>query len=379
MSPQESDKQQGPPVADHDATTWKESPFLLIKGFFMGSADIVPGVSGGTLALILGIYSRLIHAIKSLNKKSVGAIFRFDFGGAFSELHWRFLVVLMAGILSAFLFFTKVVPLQVYMFTDPEIVYGLFFGLIVGSIFFLFNEIEHFHWYHLVFVLAGTLIGFWVVTLVPTQTPESPFFVFFSGSIAICAMVLPGISGSYILLILRKYDYILAQIGRLGSEDTVQALLILAPFGLGAVVGLVIFSRILSWLLDHYYAATLAALIGFLIGSLYVIWPYQHREYHETVENRQVVEMQHPKVQELREHSADRLRPEYEMLGDTLTKKGVERVELLTVKRKLIRSRPYLPYYSASTPTDFSNSMLWRGIGGILVGFLLVGALERIR
>jgi putative membrane protein len=364
---------------NEDQTTWNESPFLYIKGFFMGSADIVPGVSGGTLALILGIYNRLMHAIKSVDKQSITALFTLKFKRLFELVHWRFLVILLTGMLSAFLFFTKVVPLQVYMFTDPEIVYGLFFGLIVGSIFFLAGEIENRRWIHLLWVGLGTLIGFWVVTLVPTSTPENPFFVFFSGSIAICAMVLPGISGSYLLLILRKYDYILAQIGRLGTEDTLQALIILAPFGLGAVVGLALFSRLLSWLLDNYYAATLATLIGFLIGSLYIIWPFQHRQYHETVEKRQVMEMQAPIVQQLRENPPSTERPEYKALGDTLMQQGQKRVEVVTVKRKLLRSRPYVPYVSASTPAAFSTGQLWRGIIGSIIGLLLVAALERIR
>lgn len=377
--PDESRRQDSTESAGKDTTTWSESPYLMLKGFLMGSADIVPGVSGGTLALILGIYSRLMHAIKSVNKRSVAAFFRLKFSEVFSELHWRFLVILVSGIVLAFLFFTKVVPLQVYMFTDPEIVYGVFFGLIVGSIFFLFRSIQRFRAIHLLFVLGGSLIGFWVVTLVPTQTPENAAFVFFSGSIAICAMVLPGISGSYILLILRKYDYILTQIGRLGTDDTVQALLILAPFLLGAAVGLALFARLLSWLLDHYHAPTLAALIGFLIGSLFVIWPFQHREFHETVKEREVVKMDHPRVVELSQDPPAENRPEYQALGDTVQQKGEKKVELLTVKRKMIRSRPYAPYLSESTPDDFSAGQFWKGLAGMLVGFLMVGALERIR
>ncbi len=375
----ETRQQNSSDAADTDITTWSESPFLLLKGFLMGSADIVPGVSGGTLALILGIYSRLMHAIKSVNKRSVSALFRLKFSEVFRELPWRFLVILLSGIVLAFLFFTKVVPLQVYMFTDPEIVYGIFFGLIVGSIFFLFRSIERFRGIHLLYVLAGSLIGFWVVTLVPTQTPENAAYVFFSGSIAICAMVLPGISGSYILLILRKYDYILTQLGRLGTADTVQALIILAPFLLGAAVGLALFARLLSWLLDHYHAPTLAVLIGFLIGSLFVIWPFQHREFHETVKDRQVVETDHPKVKDLRQNPPAQNRPEYQSLGDTLQQEGQKKVELVTVKRKMIKSRPYAPYISESTPDDFTAGQFWKGLVGMLVGFLMVGALERIR
>ncbi|MDX1673144.1 MAG: DUF368 domain-containing protein, partial [Balneolaceae bacterium] len=214
----------------------------------MGSADIVPGVSGGTMALILGIYSRLVHAIKSFDSRFVKKVLTLKWSDAVRLVHWKFLLPLLSGILGAVLFFTKVVPLQVYMFTDPELIYGLFFGLIVGSIVILVKVIDHFGWAHALFLAGGALIGFWVVTLVPTDTSESSLFVFLSGAIAICAMILPGISGSYILLILGKYDYILTQIGKMGTADTIEGLLILIPFLLGAVFGLAVFSRLLSWL-----------------------------------------------------------------------------------------------------------------------------------
>ncbi|MDX1617852.1 MAG: DUF368 domain-containing protein, partial [Balneolaceae bacterium] len=178
----------------NDETSWTEAPFLLIKGFLMGSADIVPGVSGGTMALIVGIYTRLINAIKSADMRFVGRFFSLRFREAFERLHWRFLLLLLSGIFLAIFFFTRIVPLQLYMFTRPELIYGLFFGLILGSIGILIQAVPSFDWKHGLFVLLGTLIGFWVVTLVPTSTPETKLFIFLSGSIAICAMILPGIS-----------------------------------------------------------------------------------------------------------------------------------------------------------------------------------------
>lgn len=346
----------------------------------MGSADIVPGVSGGTMALIVGIYTRLINAIKSVGGKFFKRLFAFKFKEALASVHWKFLVMLLTGIFGAILFFTKVVPLQVYMFTHPELIFGLFFGLILGSIFILIKAIESFTWKHGLWVLLGSLIGFWVVTLVPADTSESPFFIFVSGSIAICAMILPGISGSYLLLILRKYDFILTQIGKLGTVDTVDGLITLAPFVLGAVIGLALFSRILSWLLDHYYAPTLAVLIGFLIGSLYVIWPYQDRTYAEFVSKTEVVEYNSDRAKALRERSEKVNLPEYERLGAVInpnaTFDDLKKVEIETVKKKLVKSHPYVPYLDSR---DVKKANFWQGILGLFIGFIAVLGLDYIR
>lgn len=365
---------------EQDETTWKESPFLLLKGFLMGSADIVPGVSGGTMALIVGIYSRLIHAIKSFDTKFVKDLVTFRISSALSGVHWRFMTVLLAGILSAILFFTKVVPLQVYMFTDPELIYGLFFGLIIGSIVILLMALDSFGWWHAFYVLLGTLIGFWVVTLVPTDTSESPLFVFLSGSIAICAMVLPGISGSYILLILRKYDYILSQVGKLGTVETVEGLWMILPFVLGAVAGLALFTRLLSWLLDHYYVQTIAVLIGFLIGSLYVIWPYQDRSYEEFITETEIIEYTGERATELRENPPETNLPSYQRLGEVVNPNAtfdeLKQVELVTVKKKLVKSDPFIPYYS----TEGAGTEHFRhGLIGMFIGLVMVIGLDFLR
>lgn len=372
--------QNDQPHSNRESTSWKELPILLIKGFLMGSADIVPGVSGGTLALIVGIYSRLIHAIKSFDIQFFKRLVTFKIKSALRDVHWRFMAMLLFGILCAILFFTKVVPLQVYMFTDPELIYGLFFGLIVGSIVVLVKAIDGLNWIHGLMILIGTLIGFWVVTLVPTETPESPLFVFLSGSIAICAMILPGISGSYILLILRKYDFILSQIAKLGTAETVNGSLTLLPFVLGAVVGLALFSRVLSWLLTRYEAKTLAVLIGFLIGSLYVIWPYQNRTYTEIVTQTDVIEYTSPQAVELRNNPPDEMQPEFKRLGQVINSDAnfgeLKQVELLTVDKKLIKSDPYIPYVSVSGP---QTKHFWSGIFGMIIGLIMVVGLDYLR
>lgn len=369
------------PISPKDTTTLKEAPFLALKGFLMGSADIVPGVSGGTMALIVGIYERLLNAIKSVNGKFLKSFFTFKWKEALGEIHLFFLMVLFFGIFSALAFFTKVVPLQVYMFTHPEIVYGLFFGLIVGSIYILIKALERFSKIEMGMLILGMAFGIWIVSLVPADTPEHPAFVFLSGSIAICAMILPGISGSYLLLIMRKYDYLLSEIGKLGGVETADGMIGLLPFILGAIVGLAAFSRFLSWLLARYHPQTIAVLIGFLIGSLYVIWPYQHREFVQQVSVSDVQYMTHPKVQELMENPPNTNLPEYQRLGEISNADSafdeMKQVEIETVKNKMIKSEPYVPGWIGSEPEDDPN--VWGGIIGILAGMVMVGGLERLR
>lgn len=343
----------------------------------MGSADVVPGVSGGTLALIVGIYTRLINAIKSFDTLFFKRLITFKFRAALNEVHWKFMVMLLSGIFCALLFFTKVVPLQIYMFTNPELVYGLFFGLIVGSIFVLAKAIEGFNWLHALMILVGAGIGFWVVTLVPTDTPEASWFVFISGSIAICAMVLPGISGSYFLLILRKYDYILSQFSKLGTSEMLGGIIALLPFIAGAAVGLALFSRLLSWLLSRYEAKTLAVLIGFLVGSLYVIWPYQERTHEQIISQTNVVAYDSSVAQELRNNPPNENRPEFKRLGKIVNTDGAQReVEILTVKNKLIKSNPFIPYI---TVQEAGTKHFWSGIWGILIGLVMVMGLDYLR
>ncbi|MEX0661302.1 MAG: DUF368 domain-containing protein [Balneolaceae bacterium] len=364
------------PLDNKDKTTWKESPYLIIKGFLMGSADIVPGVSGGTMALITGIYERLINAIKSVNGSVIKNTLQFRFGAVFVEFHWKFFTLLFAGLFSAVFFFTNVVPLQVYMYTHSEIVYGLFFGLIVGSIFLLIAEVESESrgWKNIFPILAGALFGFWVVTLVPADTPETFLFVMLSGSFAICAMILPGISGSYILLILRKYDYILSELGDVFSANPIDPLLNLLPFIMGAVFGLALFTRLLSWLLNNYHAVTLMVLVGFLVGSLYVIWPYQNREYADSVRSVEVLPYSHSLVQELMEREEIPELPEYKRIGEISEEStGEQMVEVETVSRKLLKSQPFIP------DSSDGNVNLKGGIFGMIGGLFMIWFISLLR
>lgn len=238
----------------------------------MGAADVVPGVSGGTMAFILGIYTRLIDAIKSFDGAWIAALLKFDLRTAITRPHFPFLIPLGLGLVSAVAFFTKVVPIPSLLKTHPEHIYSLFFGLIIGSILVLLVDIGLKSVTDGLHILIGIIIGGVVVSAVPSQTPDTWWFVTLSGAIAICAMVLPGISGSFILLILGKYAYILDGIGNLN-------LAIIVPFAFGAAFGLAAFTRLLSWLLHRFERTMLLIIGGFLVASLWVIWPFQQRHY----------------------------------------------------------------------------------------------------
>ncbi|KPP97256.1 MAG: DUF368 domain membrane protein [Bacteroidetes bacterium HLUCCA01] len=374
-----------------DQTTFTEIPSLLAKGFLMGSADVVPGVSGGTMALITGIYERLINAIKSADTHVLRAALRLQIGEVFARVHWFFLLVLLSGVFTAILFFTRVIGLPELMFAHPEPVYGLFFGLIAGSVWLIYRDLGSLTVARALWIVLGIAIGLRIVTLVPTDTPENAAFVFMSGALAITAMILPGISGSFILLILRKYDFILLQFGKLGGPETMEALMVLVPFGLGMVTGIMLFSRLLSWLLQRYYVVTICVLIGFMIGSLYVIWPFQDREYAESV-RIEVVSRDAPVVEELRSDPESTLQPEYRRLGAELQARDEvpgrtdisvtePSVVVETVKYKLLRSAPFVPDWSGADGDvrlrDGRASVIWALVMMLagLFAVLLIGRL----
>ncbi|MEX1122868.1 MAG: DUF368 domain-containing protein [Balneolales bacterium] len=372
-----------PQPTNQPPPNFKEAPSLMIKGFFMGSADVVPGVSGGTMALILGIYYRLINAIKSFDTYFFKLMFSLKLADAFRHVHLFFLGSIFAGIIAAIVFFTRIIPLPVLIHTHPEPVYGLFFGLIAGSVYLLIKTLPRFGWKEFLFLLGGALFGFWVVNLVPTDTPENPLFLFLTGSIAVTALVLPGISGSFMLLILRKYDYILSNIALLGTDETIDAFLVLVPFGLGMIAGIAAFTRFLSWLLDRFYIGTICILIGFMVGSLYVIWPFQEREYAEFVDT-QVVQVTDDLVQSLLAEPEDERLTEYQRIGDIINPGAPvseQRAELETVKRKLVGSDPFFPDILDPGQDERlfeARSSLYRGFIFIFGGFGLVWILGRL-
>ena len=258
---------------------------IYLRGLCMGAADVVPGVSGGTMAFILGIYTRLIDAIKSFDARWIGALLRLDWRHALRGPDFAFVLPLLAGIVSAVLFFTHVVPLPRLLVSNPAEVYALFFGLVAGSIVVLVADLGGLRWRDVPALLGGVALGAVIVTAVPTETPETWWFVALSGALAICAMVVPGISGSFVLLLLGKYAYVLDAIGHLRFG-------VIVPFVGGVALGLFSFTRLLSWILHHYERASLLAINGILVASLWVIWPFQLRRYVEVRGKRRLIESQ---------------------------------------------------------------------------------------
>lgn len=259
-------------------------PKTVLHGFIMGSADMIPGISGGTIALIFGFYSRLIHAICSFDSIWLKAICTFNLKVIWQRPDWSFLLLLGAGLITAVIIFTKVIPLPFFLQTYPIIVYGLLFGLINGAVVRLLLQIKLQSFKEWRFVIAGVALGHLLLSVIPMQTPDANWFIFLSGILSISAMLLPGISGTLILLLLKKYSYILEAVGNFN-------LVVILPFLLGIIVGVIIFSRILAWLLQHWKQQTLAFSIGLLISSLWTLWPFQERIYTIIEGKKRLVEI----------------------------------------------------------------------------------------
>jgi len=240
---------------------------LTLRGFAMGSADVVPGVSGGTMAFITGIYEELINSIRGLaSVHAIKLLTGFKFKQAFAELPWRFLVAVGVGILLAIVTLAR--ALEWTLENQPVLLWSFFFGLVLASVFTVSKRVKRWG----VGTISGTVIGAvvaWIIVgLVPLQTPNTWWFLFFSGALAICAMILPGISGAFILVLLGKYEYVLSAVN---DRDFVTIALV----GAGAVVGLVSFAQLLGWLFKRYHDITVAVLMGFMVGSLRKIWPWK--------------------------------------------------------------------------------------------------------
>jgi putative membrane protein len=252
----------------------KAKAFLtrVYQGVVMGTADIVPGVSGATMALILGIYLELVNAIKSFDTKWLQAIYTLQWDVVIKRPHFIFVIPLLSGIVIAILFFTQVVPLPKLLISHPEKIYGLFFGLIIGSIILLLRTFRPNTLRKFLFFAAGLALGFTVVSITPSNYPDTPLIIFGTGILGACAMISPGISGSFVLLLLGKYSVVLDAIGNIEPK-------ILTPFVLGFGVGICLFSRLLSFIITKFITPFTLGIAGFLTASLYRIWPFQERIY----------------------------------------------------------------------------------------------------
>ena len=248
-----------------------------VKGACMGAADVIPGVSGGTIAFIMGIYDEFVGSIARIDSQAVRLLFKGRFGEFWKHINGGFLLSLVTGI--GFSVVALAGLMQVLLTDFPIQTWAFFFGLIVASSIFILRGISGWKIREALFLFLGMVLGVVVCTLSPTQTPDALWFIFLSGAIAICAMVLPGISGSFILLILGKYQYIMGCISNLVSgTDFWTNLSIIAVFLVGAVVGILGFSKFLHWLLARWHKETLIVLAGFIIGSLVKVWPWSNAE-----------------------------------------------------------------------------------------------------
>ena len=254
-----------------------ESFFIFLKGLFMGSADIIPGVSGGTIAFITGIYEQFIFALKSINIRFIYYFFRGIFDKtyrskakeSFFSIHFRFLIPLGCGIAVAFLSLANVIGLSLEQI--PTYTYAFFFGLILASSVFVYLRHKDVFkpWYFILFVFIGAVISYYIVGLETIQNTDPSFLVIFiSGIISFCAMILPGLSGAFILYLLGQYEFLLNDVLREITHFSFSNALYGITYVLGGLVGLLGFSRIISFLFKKYRMPTLSCILGLMIGAL---------------------------------------------------------------------------------------------------------------
>lgn len=254
--------------------TTKPSLSLALKGMAMGIAEVIPGVSGGTIAFITGIYETLLNSIKAFGP-GLFPIFKKDgVKGVWKEINGLFLVNLLfgmaVGLVGGVLVITKLLKLY------PELLWAFFFGLIVASAIYIGRQITKWSALEIMLMLVGTIVAYFITIATPSNGNPALWFVFLCGAIAISALILPGISGSFILLLLGMYSFVIPTVKTALTTFQTESLIIVAVFALGCITGLVTFSRFLSWTFKNYRNPTLAVLTGFMVGSLNKLWPWRN-------------------------------------------------------------------------------------------------------
>lgn len=239
---------------------------LTLRGFAMGAADVVPGVSGGTMALILGIYEELINSIRTVDGTFVKLVLSLKLREALDKLPWKFLGAVVLGIGLAILSLARL--LSWLLENHPSLIWSFFFGLVLASVFTVSQRVKSWTAARAAGVALAAAGAYFLVGAVPVQTPDEPWFLFLSGALAICAMILPGISGAFILVLLGKYQYVLNAVNQ---RDVLTLFLVAA----GAAVGIVTFAQFLGWLFKRYHDLTIAILTGLMLGSLRKVWPWK--------------------------------------------------------------------------------------------------------
>lgn len=242
----------------------------------MGGADVIPGVSGGTIAFISGIYDELLHAIKSIDADALLLLRKMEWAAFWRKINGSFLIAVLLGIVTSLISLAKVMTWLLK--EQPIAVWSFFFGLILISAPLIMREIKRWTFATACMLVLGIAIAYLITVISPAQTPDNLAFIFFCGALAICAMILPGISGAFILLLLGKYEFMIHAL----TSFNLSVILI---FAAGCAVGLITFARVLSWMLDNFRFPALALLAGFMIGSLNKVWPWKevvsYRVNHE--------------------------------------------------------------------------------------------------
>tara|TARA_B100001063_G_C16738978_1_gene543643 strand:- start:488 stop:1414 length:927 start_codon:yes stop_codon:yes gene_type:complete len=271
---------------------------LYLKGMLMGAADIVPGVSGGTVALITGIYKKLLESINNISTDNIKLARTVGFKAVWKKINGPFLLAVFGGILSSILVFSRI--LEWLIKNEPLELWSFFFGLLVASIIYLFKLKLSFTIFNFLYLFFGALISFMVTLIDVTENQSSLWYLFLSGFVGISAMILPGLSGAYILIIMGVYNTILSNV-RLAQDLVInfeksqffETASVLGVFIFGIILGLKVFSKFLSWLLKFYPEKSIAVLVGLMIGSLHKVWPWQNTLNDSVKESQAVLPKQY--------------------------------------------------------------------------------------
>ncbi|MBO3097381.1 DUF368 domain-containing protein [Gelidibacter pelagius] len=276
--------------------TFKDRFFLIIKGLAMGAANKVPGVSGGVVAFVAGFYEEFIYSLQKVNKTAFKLLFNGRYKSFFHYINGRFLGLLFLGMVVSYFSVSKLLD---YFLVHSELyVWSLFFGMIIGSIYYINKDFNDWNYQTLISLAIGIILGVAISFLDPAKENDNLFFVFFCGIISVSGMTLPGFSGSFILILLGNYvlllvdsvnaltdtfyEIIVGDFSVFQNSERIRMLKVLVVFTLGSVTGLVTFSHMLSYILKHYKSITIASIIGFIVGSLGVVWPWKKTIYRMT-------------------------------------------------------------------------------------------------
>lgn len=260
---------------------------LFIKGAAMGAANVIPGVSGGTIAFITGIYERLLLAIKSFNPKALQFLMKRQWKDFAQYTDLEFLLPLVAGIAISILSLAKFLE---YLFNNfPTLLWAFFFGLILASVWFVGKQVNKWNSATIAALAIGTAIAIGVSLLSPAEANDSFFYVFICGIVAICSMILPGLSGSFLLIVMGNYLLVLNAVGNLNIK-------VLLPLALGCGIGLVVFSNILTYVFKKFPDITIATLTGFILGSLNILWPWKKAVETFTKPDGEIVVLKYAKI-----------------------------------------------------------------------------------